>query len=120
MRYFHFETGFAVILLGLLLALVNPFGLWMPEQFKMICTGLVLVFFALFVVYLLREKVADEREERHRFIAARFAYLIGAGILVLGIVIQTFMHHLTFWLPLALGGMLVAKLFGRWYSEKYN
>ncbi len=120
MKYSHFETGFTVILLGLLLALANPFGLWMPEQFEMICMGLVLVFFVFFIIYLLREKVADEREERHRFIAARFAYLIGAGILVLGVVVQTFMHHLTFWLPLSLGGMLVAKLFGRWYSEKYN
>jgi len=115
-----FETGFTLILMVLLLMLVNPFGLWMPEQFEMICTTLVLVFFVLFTVYLFREKASDEREELHRFRAARFAYFVGASVLVIGIVIQTFMHHLTFWLPLSLGGMLVAKLFGRWYSEKYN
>ena len=118
MRDIAFETWFTFILLLLLLALVNPFGLWMPKQFEMICTVLVIVFFVLFAVSMLREKTHDEREELHRFIAARFAYFVGAGMLVLGIVIQTFMHHLTFWLPLALGGMLVAKSFGRWYAER--
>ncbi|MEP7162267.1 MAG: hypothetical protein ABI747_00675 [Candidatus Moraniibacteriota bacterium] len=119
MKFFHFETGFVLILLLLLLALVNPFSLWMPEQFEMICTGLVLIFFILFTVYLLREKPRDEREELHHFIAARLAYLVGAGVLVVGIVIQTFMHHLTFWLPLALGGMLLGKLCGKWYAERH-
>ena len=119
MKLLHSETIFVFVLVALLWALINPLGLWMPVQFEMICTTLVLIFFILFSLYLLfREKSGDEREELHLFIAARLAYLLGSGILVLGIVVQTVMHHLTFWLPLALGVMLMGKLVGRWYAEK--
>lgn len=118
MKHIRSETFFVIVLAALLLALINPLDLWMPEQFEMICTTLVFIFFVLFSMYLLREKPADEREELHLFIATRFAYLLGSGILVLGIIIQTKMHHLTFWLPLALGAMLIGKLIGRWYAEK--
>lgn len=119
MKSSYFETIFTVPMLGLLVLLMNPFGFWMPEKFEMVCTTLVLLFFVLFTVYLFREKARDEREELHRFIATRLAYFVGSSVLVFGIVIQTFMHHLTFWLPLALGGMLLAKLCGRWYAQKF-
>ena len=120
MKHLFSESVLSVVIIGLLFALTNPFEFLMPEEFMMICIGLVIIFFILFALYLFRERAVDEREELHRYIAARWAYLSGASVLVIGIVIQTFMHHLTFWLPLSLGGMLVAKLFGRWYSEKYN
>lgn len=118
MKRIRSETLFVAVLAALLLALVNPLGFWMPEQFEMICTVLVFIFFVLFSVYLLREKPKDEREELHLFIATRFAYLLGSGILVIGIIVQLKMHHLTFWLPLSLGAMLIGKLIGRYYAEK--
>lgn len=100
-----------------LIVLANPFHFLMPETWAMWCTALVGLLFLLFVVALLRDQGGDEREMWHRFMAARVAYLVGTGILVLGIILQTLMHHLSWWLPLALGGMLVAKLFGHWFAQ---
>jgi len=120
MKHFFSESVLSLLIIGLLIVLTNPFEFLMPEEFMMLCTGLVIIFFILFALYLFRERAADEREELHRYIAARWAYLSGALVLVIGIVIQTFMHHLTFWLPLALGSMLVARNISQWYAKKYR
>lgn len=116
MKLLH-ETSLALILGALLVVLLNPFNILMPEQFEMLCLGLIVLFFIVFVWYLLEERVLDEREELHRFIAGRFAYIAGMSVLVLGIIVQAWMDHLNFWLPLAFGGMLLAKLCGKWYAN---
>lgn len=114
------DSVLAWTLLILLVILTNPFDLFMPEAFMMICTALVVVFFVLFLWYLVREKAQDEREELHQYMAARYAYLAGAGILVLGTVLQVLTHALSLWLPSALGAMLLARITTRWYAERYH
>lgn len=89
----------------------------MPGSLEMmVLLGLILVF-AIFTSFLWREKAQDERENLHRLIAGRLAFLAGSAILVLGIVIQGFRHQNDQWLILALAGMVLAKVAGLIYGR---
>jgi len=74
--------------------------------------------FGLFASFILREKVVDERDGFHRTLAGRNAFLAGAGVLTLGIVIQGYSHAVDPWLVVALVGMIVVKIGTRAWSDK--
>ena len=78
------------------------------------------VVFSLFALFVWREQARDEREEQHRQVAGRIGFLVGAGLLVAGIIIQSLRHSLDSWLLITLTGMIVGKLAGRWYSALRN
>lgn len=111
------ETLLSVILLVLLLVLLNPLGLWMPDSMHMMILLGVVIVFAVFSVFVYREKAQDEREVLHRFIAGRFAYLIGTSILVLGIVYEALNHVYNTWLIITLVAMILAKMIGVMYGK---
>ena len=113
------ETLVATFLVILLVWFANPFGFWMTDAFHMTLLGLIVALFAVFSMFLWRERVRDERERFVRFIATRFAYITGGGVLLLGTVIQAFSHSIDPWLPLVLTVMVLAKIAGRWYAEKH-
>lgn len=113
------ETFVAVALVVVLVWFVNPFHFWMTDAFHMSLLGVIVALFAVFAMFLWREDVADEREEMHRSIATRFAYAAGGGVLLVGIVVQALSHAVDPWMPLALVGMVLAKIAGRWYAERY-
>jgi hypothetical protein len=75
------------------------------------------VFFIAFATFLWKEKSGDEREEFHRLFADRIAYLIGSGVLLLGIVIGELAHALDSWLVFALAAMVLAKVFALIYGK---
>lgn len=105
------ETSLSVVLVLLLLLFVNPFEIFgMPTTSQMILLGIFTVLFMIFVAFVWREIPQDERESHHVFLAGRIAFLIGSGILVLGMVTQMFSHSLDVWIPLALGGMILSKV----------
>jgi hypothetical protein len=106
----------ALIVLSVLL--INPFQFWMPDFMVMCMLALMVGAFGVFAVYIVREKVTDEREEAHRTTAGRNAFLVGAGILTLGIIVQGYTHSVDPWLALALIAMVVVKIASRIYSEK--
>ncbi len=110
----------ALVLITVLVLLINPLHIWMPNAFTMSLLGVALVVFGIFTVFMLREQPQDEREALHRLLAGRIAFLIGAGILMMGIVIQMFAHQLDIWLPATLGGMVLAKIVGLVYSKFRN
>lgn len=111
------EITFSLILLLLLVLLLNPFDFWMPDSMHMaILVGLV-VAFAIFAIFVYREKAHDEREVLHRFIAGRFAYLVGTTVLVIGIVVEALNHSINIWLILTLAIMILAKLVGIFYGK---
>lgn len=114
------ETFVAVALIVILVSFINPFDFWMTDMFHMTLLGLAVALFAMFAMFLWRESVEDERERLHRFIAARFAYVVAGVILLFGTVMQALEHAIDPWLPTALAGMVIAKILGRWYaSRKY-
>ncbi|MEK9151563.1 MAG: hypothetical protein AAB547_02940 [Patescibacteria group bacterium] len=111
------ESVIAVVLVVLLVFLVNPLNLFMPSMMQMLVVALAGLLFILFAGFVWREQAQDEREELHRFLAARFAYLVGTGILMFAVLVQSFAHMLDPWIILALVGMLIAKVAGRMYAK---
>lgn len=76
------EIIVSVILIVLLLLLWKPTDSEMPNEMLMaIVLGLIIIF-SVFASFIFRENARDERESLHRLMAGRFAYLVGAGILL--------------------------------------
>ena len=111
------EISIAVILIILLLVLLNPFHMFMPDMMLMAILIAAVLAFGLFAAFILQEKVVDEREDAHRALSGRAAFLAGATLLVLGILVQSFSHHVDPWLLIALVGMVVSKIAVRLYSD---
>ena len=114
------EILVSVILLIFIFLLINPFHLWMPDAVQMMMTLGIALAFILFASFVFHEKVHDEREALHRYIAARFAYLSGTIILVVALVVQSIHHTLDNWLLIALFVMILGKIIGfLWGKIKY-
>jgi len=107
------QTTIGVILILLLLGLLDPFRIFMPTMFQMT----LLVFFgvvcAVFLGLAWQEQARDEREDRNRMFAARWAFFGGVVILSIGLIIQGFQHRIDPWLVFALMAMMITKVFGR-------
>jgi len=85
---FTLEVVVATVLMGSSILLLNPFHFWMPEMVVYCMLALVLAALAVFGVFVLDEKPVDEREEAHRSLAGRIAFLVGSTVLTVGIVVQ--------------------------------
>lgn len=83
----------------------------------MMLAVLAIVVFAIFAIFIWKERGGDERENLHRALADRFAFLAGAGVLVLGIIIQELNHQFNYWLVWALLVMVLAKIAGIIYAR---
>ena len=115
------EIIVAVVLIILILLFLNPFGFFMPDMLVYMMIAGVVVLFALFAGFVWKEKVRDEREQLHKMIAGRLAYLAGVGVLVLGIAVEGFtMAHVDPWLLFALLAMILGKIFGFFYSRSHH
>lgn len=114
------EVFVSVILIILLVLFLNPFDFWMPNALLMMMVLGFVVVFALFASFVWRENHRDEREGLHKMMAGRVAFLFGAALLVLGIVVQSFNHALDPWLVFILGGMIVAKVMALMYGRIKN
>ncbi len=111
------EVAVTAALVVLAVLVLNPSHLIMPD---MVLTGLLaglLAFFCLFAVFVVRERVRDEREMNHRALSGRVAFLIGSAVLVFGIIAEGMKHAVDQWLVIALVAMIVGKLATRIYSD---
>jgi len=111
------EIFIAVVLGVLAVLLLNPAELWMPDEFVMMAVAGLLVVFAAYAGFVWKEMGGDEREDLHRLFAGRVGFLVGAGVLVLGIGVQSFSHKVDPWLVVALVVMIAAKIGGIIYSR---
>ncbi len=111
------EISISAILIVLLTLLLDPFMLLMTTQIQMMMIAAVLIIFISFCVFVWREKSKDEREQLHKQIASRFAYLSGASVLIIAIVAQSFNHTLDPWIVFALIVMILAKIAGSLYAN---
>lgn len=111
------EIFVSMALIVLLILFLNPFGFWMPNALLMMMIAGLIVAFALFASFIWRENARDEREGLHRMFAGRIAYLIGAGVLALGIIVQSVRHELDSWLIITLAAMILAKIAGLIYGR---
>ncbi len=105
-----------IILLALLL---EPFG-FMPSAMVMTILALIVAAFAVFSLFLWREKGEDEREEAHIHKADRLGFIFGALVLIVAVVAESIGHMLSPWLVAALMAMLAAKAVGLVYQKSRN
>lgn len=112
------ETAITLGLVIIAILLLNPFHFWMPDMMVMSMLAIALVLFGIFTSFILREKSTDERDEQHRTLAGRNAFLTGSAVLILGIIIQGYSHAVDPWLVVALIVMIVAKIGTRIWSDK--
>jgi len=108
-------TGLALIVL--LILIINPLHFWMPTMLVLTILVLILVAFGIFAVYLLQEKVVDEREYHHKMLSGRFAFLAGSAVLIVAVVVQEIHGHIDPWVFLALVVMILVKIITRIYRD---
>ena len=107
----------AIIILGITILFLNPGHLSMPESMiSMLTVGLIIAFLT-FAAFVFKEKSSDERESIHILLAGRISYLVGVGVLILGIIMQASRHDIDPWLVVALCAMVFSKLLTRIYSR---
>jgi hypothetical protein len=104
-------------LLIVFFALLNPFSWWMPSMMLAGLLIIALVVFGLFAAFAVKEKARDEREAQHRVVAGRAAFIVGTGVLALGMIAQSVHHQVDAWLFVAFIAMIVAKLITRSYTD---
>ncbi|MEO5646671.1 MAG: hypothetical protein ABIO57_00355 [Candidatus Paceibacterota bacterium] len=112
------EITVATALIIVLFILLNPFAWWMPDMMLAGLLAIALVVFGLFAIFIIKEKVIDEREEQHKVIAGRAAFIAGTAILTIAIVWQSLSHHVDPWLYLTFVVMVIAKLGTRAYTDR--
>jgi len=112
------ELIVTVAFIVIAILLLNPFHFWMPDMMVMCMLAVTLGLFGIFATFILRESMIDERDIQHRTLAGRNAFLTGAGMLTLGIVVQGYTHAVDPWLVIALVAMIVVKMGTRMWSDK--
>lgn len=117
-KLFHILT--AIIFVGLLVLLSDPFMLWMPPQAQMLALLAVAVLACVWAGFVMYERAHDEREVVHKMHAGRVAYLSGVAVLTLALVVQGLAHAIDPWVSAALAVMVVSKLVSRLYTEYYQ
>ena len=114
----EFITAGILIVLGCLI--LNPFDFWMPTMLHMAVLACAVVTFGAFSVFVLRESADDEREDVHRMFSGRIGFLVGGGVLLIGIVAESFSETLDTWLVAALLAMILGKIAAQIYSSWYR
>ena len=99
-----------LVLLGVGLVALEPFGLEMPNEAQMTAAGLLLGGLVLSIGLLWQEKPADEREEKLFSERARLAYFAGLIVGSAGIAYGALTHNVNWWLVAVIGSMLLIKL----------
>ncbi|PIR89250.1 MAG: hypothetical protein COU07_02195 [Candidatus Harrisonbacteria bacterium CG10_big_fil_rev_8_21_14_0_10_40_38] len=112
------EIGLAIIVIALGVLLINPSGSWMPEKGVMVASLSLIITFGLFGTFIWRERARDERENMHRLIAGRIAFLSGAGVLVLGITVESISKTVDPWLVASLTATILGKIIASVYLRE--
>lgn len=115
------EFNLSLLLLALVSLCLQPVqARWMPTMFANGVLLAVIAAFIIFAVFVWKEKAPDERAEQHRLAADRIAFLVGAGVLVCGVLWQTWHHAQNGWLLGALVAMVLSKLCALVYQEMHR
>ncbi|TAJ14813.1 hypothetical protein EPO56_01590 [Patescibacteria group bacterium] len=112
------HISIAIILVGLLTLLGDPFMVWMPMGGQMFVLLGATIFLCIWAGFVMFENSHDEREVLHMQSAGRFAYLSGIGVLLIALIYQGFTHAIDSWILGALAVMVVSKLIARLYLER--
>jgi len=111
------ELIMGIVLVILLFLLVNPFGFLMLSKLSMFILSLFIAGTIFFASLIFGESTRDEREQYRLRAVSHVSYLIGAGILSVGIVVQSLMHSLDIWLALTLIFMMLGRVVASMYYK---
>lgn len=112
------ELVIGIGLIILLVVAINPFHVFMPTPLMMTVVVAAAILALLFASFIWRENTQDEREEYHRLLASRTAYLAGASVLLIAMIVQVATTgHIDGWLAASLGVMVIGKLGAHIYSR---
>ena len=114
------ELVSAIGLLVILAFLMNPMGFYYSNMTLASIITILILLFIFFSVVVMKDKPADEREEKHQHLAGRSAFLAGTTVMIIGIIVQSISHQIDVWLVIALAVMIAVKLIATKHSEKNN
>lgn len=114
------ETIVSIALFMITLLLFRPMYLLMPESSHSVIVFFLVIIFIIFAAFVWRERGGDEREIYHKYMAGRFAYLVGSSALVIGIVVQSLKDSIDIWLLIALLAMTLTKTAALIFSQLKN
>jgi hypothetical protein len=104
------EVLVPVLLVVVLASLAQP--VLSDHTMVMAQQGILLALFVAYALLVWREVGGDERDDLHRHLAGRIAYLVGSGVLVAGIIVQSLSGAVDPWLIATLAAMVLAKAVG--------
>lgn len=107
-----------LVLIGLFL--INPLHLWMPSMAHVAMLAAAVAVFGALAIFVLAEGSGDERDEAHKMLAGRAAFLVGGTTLIVGILVEGAHGEPDHWLVLALILMVLAKVGARLWSAVYR
>lgn len=110
----------SLILIVLVLSFVDPLHIWMPSHTEMLSLFVLVIVYIIYAVFMWRESAKDERENLHRLMASRNAWLAGNTVLVVAIVVQSIDYTIDPWLLFALVSSVLAKSITRIYGSIKN
>ena len=110
----------AAVLVISLIAVSDPYMFLIPGMAEMVVLVFIAALVAGYAGLVLAEKPEDEREDAHRAFAARAGFITGIAILTAALLYQGFNHMLDSWVAVALGAMIVAKVFGRAWANYHR
>lgn len=111
------EVIISLLLIGLLVFFINPLNLLMPHVLHPFMVPFLVVLFIIFAGFLWKETPGDEREQMHKFIAARLSYFAVVVTLILGVIFQSFKGEVDPFLIIGICIALLAKIFGLIYGH---
>jgi len=104
---------------GLAFMTLNPYEMPMGTFFTILIALIVL--FGIFATFVWREKGKDEREEMLIHRSDRVAFLAGASVLLVAIVVEAVTMHMTnHWVLGAFTTMVIAKSVAYIYYQSRN
>lgn len=93
---------------------------FLPEGTRMMTHSVIVILFGVVALFLWRERPADEREQTHQRVSAEVAFIAGGVVLVGAIVYEGLSsHHIHPSLYFAFGAMLLGKILGRLWAQRY-
>ena len=108
-----FSTEIILVLILGFLTLSVLDVVWMPMGVQIAVLSVLVVVFAAYAIYGLREHGGDEREVAILHKSDRVAFFAGATVLLIAVVYESVVHHMTIpWAVCALFVMVLAKTIG--------
>lgn len=109
-----YKSLFDIVLLASLTVMaaltIAPKTLVMPTSLQMLLLATVLGLVASFLVLFWREQPDDEREVYNQALASRLAYVVGATVLIIAMLIESLHHQLDPAIPITLLAMIITKI----------